>query len=305
MTHKSSCIVGCGFIGRHLLQALLDNGYKVSVIDRIKRPTWLPDHVIWHQMGSFDHAGVTSILNGVDVVYYLVSTTVPADKHLSLTAELYETIVATTQFIDCAKEASVKKLIFASSASVYGDLGPVAAQENAQTNPISAHGIQKLTLEKHLLMERHLGAIDTQTFRIANPYGPGQSLEGRQGFIAIVLGNVIAGRATDLRGDGSAMRDFIYVTEVAQALAQIGMQLDGPPTVNIGSAEAVTMAQVIDAVDTLCGQRPVINSLPAQPHEIGYSCMDIRVAQSCGWQPKISLQEGLKRTMRFHNMSVL
>ena len=299
---KKCCVVGYGFIGAHLERQLIRDGHQVVVIDRKSRPSDLDERVTWNQITFPDMQNVKQSVLGCDVVFHLVASSVPADTSVDLISELYQTVITTIKFVEICKSAGVKKIVFSSSASVYGDHGFNKVLETDPTNPISAHGIQKLTIEKHLLMARKLGQIDTQIFRIANPYGPGQSLTGRQGFVSIVLGNNMRGQATTIRGDGSAERDFIFIEDVVKAMARFGVQSKGPGVLNLGSGVSISLASLIKKIADLKIQNVDIQYLPAQDNEIKFSCLDTARINALGWRPQVSLHQGLEKTMKYHGI---
>jgi len=301
-SQRSCTVAGYGFIGSALVPALVALGHRVRVLDRKSRPADLASEVEWIQADFPDADGVDEALAGSDVVYHLIASTAPVDMAKDLAADLTHNVKATLEFMERCKARKVGKLVFASSASVYGNQDSEKVSETSPTNPLSPHGIQKLTIEKYLLMARQLNELNTQIFRIANPYGPGQSLRGRQGFVAIVLGNLLRQEATRLRGDGSARRDFIHVTDVAEALASMGMRPGGPPVLNIGSGQSTSLKELIDRIGAISGHKPLIQQLEPLEHEIKDSCFDIALARAQGWAPRISLEKGLLQVAAHHGL---
>jgi UDP-glucose 4-epimerase len=304
MSAQVACIFGCGFIGRSLLGHLLAMGYEVRVLDHGSCPRDVRGRVQWRQ-GDFRNASdVMHVLNGADVAYHLVSSTVPGDTQVRLVQELNENVITTVSFLDACADAGVRRVVFASSSSVYGIQDRLPISEKAQTNPISAHGIQKLTIEKHMLMAHTFGRIDARIARISNPYGPHQSLDGRQGFVAISLGRIKEGKPVILRGNGDTIRDFIHVDDVAAALTKLGLRQVAPTVVNIGSGRAVSLRHVVDTIGHVLSRKVEVETEPPLAVDIPKSCLEVETAQTkLDWTPLVGLEEGLRAVATYHGIT--
>lgn len=298
-------VIGAGFIGKSLIRNLLMKGHEVSVLDRNICPDEFIGKVNWNKGNFHDQSVLITVLQGASIAYHLVSSTVPGDEHVDVAMELQENVVGSLHFIDTCIAAGVKRIVFASSASVYGIQDRVPINENASTNPVSAHGIHKLTLEKFLLLANHLHGIDVRILRIANPYGPGQSTVGRQGFVAIVIGNLLRGTPLTLRDMGRVVRDFIYIEDVAEALALGGLLNDLPSIINVGSGKGYTLREVVDVIEQFIGYPMEIVSAEARKVDIPASILDISLAHSSmDFTPAIGLQEGIARTLQSHGFQI-
>jgi UDP-glucose 4-epimerase len=304
MTTQVACILGCGFIGRAVLEHLLNAGHEVRVLDHGPCPPYVQGRAQWLQ-GDFRSASdVARALRGADIAYHLISSTVPGDMQVRLIQELNENVITTISFLDACTEAGVSRVVFASSASVYGIQNQLPISETAQTDPISAHGIQKLTVEKHMLMAHTFGRIEARIARIANPYGPYQELHGRQGFIAISLGRIKEGKPVLLRGAGDTVRDFIHVDDAANALTMLGLARTAPTVVNIGSGEAVSLSYVVETLVRVLSRDVAVETAPPLAVDIPRSCLNIERARTeLGWAPQIGLEEGLRSVVAHHDIA--
>jgi UDP-glucose 4-epimerase len=292
-------VIGGGFLGKSLIRNLLMKGHDISVLDRNICPEEFIDKVDWI-VGNFNDQSVLSrVLQNASVAYHLVSSTVPGDEHVDVGMELQENVVGSLHFIDTCITVGVKRIVFASSASVYGIQSQIPINEFAVTNPVSTHGIHKLMLEKFLLLANHLHGIDVRILRIANPYGPGQSTLGRQGFVAIVIGNLLRGTPLTLRDMGRVVRDFIYIEDVVEALSLGGLLNDLPAIMNVGSGKGYSLREIVDVIEQFIGYPVEVVSADARSVDIPASILDTSLAHSSmDFTPSIGLQEGIARTLQ-------
>lgn len=305
LSGKRFSVIGAGFIGKALIRNFLKQAIDVSVLDRNNCPDEFKGKVTWI-MGDFqDRHSLGMALRDVSVAYHLVSSTVPGDQHVDVAKELQENVVGSLHFIDCCLASGVKRIVFASSSSVYGVQKHFPINELAPTNPVSTHGIHKLTLEKFLLLANHLHGIDVRILRIANPYGPGQSILGRQGFVAIAVGCLLQNSPLTLRDMGRMVRDFIYIDDLAEALAIAGLLDNLPPIMNIGAGRGYTLSDVIDVIEQLVGRQLEIISAEARNVDIPVSVMDIGLAHSLmKFTPIIELRDGIAKTLQSHGFQL-
>jgi UDP-glucose 4-epimerase len=300
---KRIAVIGAGFLGKSLIRRLLERGCEVSVLDR-------------HPPGDFPYAGarwavgdfrdpslLRAALDGVSVAYHLVASTVPGDQQVDSARDLNEDVVGTMQFIDACVASDVLRIVFSSSSSVYGVQRELPIRESAPTNPISSHGIHKLTIEKFLLLAKHFHGIDVRILRISNPYGPGQNPSGRQGFIAIAIGRIMSGAELTLRDGGRAIRDFIFIDDLAQALELAGLHYAVPSVLNIGSGEGHSLTHVIQLMSELLGYPVKTVSIESRKVDIPASVLDVSLAQRVlELGSPMDLRAGILRTLRFHGV---
>lgn len=296
---RRATICGAGFIGRALLRRLAADGVDVSVIDHKPCPSELAGFARWHQGDFADASLLQWALSGSEVAYHLVSTTVPGDERVSMITELSDNIFATIRFIDTCVAAGVRRIVFVSSSSVYGLQDATPIPESAATDPISSHGIQKLTIEKYLLLARFERDLDVRIIRLGNPFGPGQDLYGRQGFVAIAIGKIMADEPLLLRAKGAPIRDFIFIDDVARALALVGFAAAVPPVMNLGTGLGHSLRAVVGTIEELLGRPVPSTDGPLRRADIPTSVLDATLlARSVGFRPSVSLAEGLEATLR-------
>jgi UDP-glucose 4-epimerase len=298
-------VCGAGFIGSNLIERLIAEGGTVSVLDHKPAPPSTDPRLTWVQGDFSSPADLRVALAGVDVAYHLVSTTVPGDDHVGLLQELSDNISATMRFLDVCAEQGVRRIVFASSSSVYGLQRTTPIPESAETTPISSHGIHKLTIEKYLLLHHFNTDADIRILRLSNPYGPGQSLMGRQGFVAIAIGKLLAGQPVLLRGEGSPIRDFVYISDVCDAMVAAAVAEKVPPVVNIGTGVGHSLAVILAEIEDLTDREFAMLDTPLRKADIPESVLDIRLAhRALGFSPRVGIREGLARTLAHHGVAL-
>ena len=225
------------------------------------------------------------------------------DAAINLVKGLSDNILLTIKFLDMCKVCDVKRVVFVSSSSVYGLQTQIPIAESATTNPISSHGIEKLALEKYFLLYKFLYGIDVRIIRLSNPYGPGQSLFGRQGFIAISIGRLLKHKPILLRDLGRPIRDFIYIDDVSKALALAGTLEYGPSILNIGSSKGYSLAQVVALFEEILGQTIKVDQMEPKKIDILESVLNVSLAHDCiFFNTQISMCEGLVKTLQYHEI---
>jgi UDP-glucose 4-epimerase len=296
-------IFGAGFIGKSLVRRFLSEGNIIRVLDHNECPEEFVGKVVWLKGSFADKSSVHKILDSdIDVAYHMISSTVPGDDtDKKIIQELYDNVFTTVEFINKCLEVKVKRIVFLSSSSVYGIQETFPIHETAQTTPISSHGIQKLTLEKYLQLFEYIEDIDVKIVRLSNPYGPGQNVNGRQGFIAIAIGHIIKNTAVLIRNKGTAIRDYIYINDVVEALYKIGLNKNVPTLINIGSGIPYSLNEVLDLIESASGKSIKRVAGEDRKVDIPKSILDITLANNeLNFYPQIPLSEGIKRTLR-HN----
>ena len=299
-----TAVLGAGFIGLNLVRRLAGAGAEVAVLDHNEVPAELSGRVRWVSGEFADPKAVEQVLEGADVAFHLISSTVPGDEHVEVSRELSDNIFATLGFLEVCERLAVPRVVFASSSSVYGQQASVPIAETAVTDPISSHGIQKLAIEKYLLLHRFHRGLDVRIARLSNPFGPGQRLYGRQGFIALTIGHLLNNEPILLRDGGRPIRDFLYIDDVTEALDRLARQEDAPSVVNVGSGTGYSLRQMVAMIEEAI-QRP-IGCIPGEPRraDITISILDVTLAATgIGFRSAVPLRTGLLRTLHHYGIA--
>ncbi len=296
---RRAAVFGAGFIGKSLIRELLSLDWEVSVLDHNPRPETIAGTTRWLTGEFSDSTKVRRTLENVQVAFHLVSSTVPCDETAASDGGLSPDVRATLNFLEVCREVGVARVVFTSSASVYGPQHVTPIGEDAAPNPISAHGAQKLLLEQHLLCHRAQHGLDVRIVRLSNPYGPEQKIFGRQGFIALALGRWLNHQPILLRDGGRPIRDFVYIGDVARALARVGVRGTVPSVLNIGLGIGHSLTAVVDELGCLLGTRLDIEYGDSRREDIPTSVLDVSLARrALDFEPQYSLRDGLTDTLR-------
>ena len=286
---------GCGFIGSHVVDVLLERGHHVRVLDRQPELFRAPLPKVEYVKGDFsDVALLAEALTGIDAVAHLVSTTVPATSNVNPVADINGNLVNTLNLLSAMRTIGVGNIVYLSSGgTVYGipQHDPITADH--PTQPITSYGIVKLAIEKDLHMESYLHGLRQCVLRTSNPYGPRQGHGGVQGVIGTYLWRIARDKPIEIWGDGSVVRDFIYVRDIAELCADaLEAQVSG--VFNAGSGEGRSILDVVDRIRTTTGRaiEPVFKQ--GRKFDVPRAVLDIsRVQRDLGWKPRVSLDEGL------------
>lgn len=304
------CLVlgGGGFIGSHLAQALAQAGHRVRVFDR-PRGRFLPllerCEVV---TGDFLRAeDVARALEDIEVIFHLVCTTVPKSSNEDQAADVEANVAGTLRLLDLCRSRGARRLVFASSGgTVYGVPRALPIDEAQPTQPISSYGIHKLMVEKYLHLNQVLHGLDYRVLRIANVYGERQRIETAQGAVAVFLDRIRRGEALQIWGDGSVVRDYVYVGDVVQAFLKVLGHGGGERVFNIGSGAGVSLSRLVDEIARVVGSRPAVDYTPARRFDVPANVLDASLARrALGWQAATPLGEGLRRAWEWVRQSGL
>lgn len=294
------CLVlgGAGFIGSHVIDRLTQAGHEVRLLDRRPNPYWSPPagvECFWADWG--DPRAIDRALARVDVVVHLISTTVPATAGRDLAAELRADLEPTLGLLDAAR-GRVRRVVFASSGgTVYGRAERLPIPEDHPTWPLSAHGVVKLTIEKYLHLYHHQSGLEYIILRSANPYGERQDPRRPQGAVGVFLGRLARDEAIEIAGDGSVVRDYFHVGDLAEAYRLAVETPLAAETFNVGSGQGLSLLELLEVVRRITKHTPSVVHRPARPQDVPANVLDTARLQSrLGWSPTVSLEDGLART---------
>jgi UDP-glucose 4-epimerase len=297
------CLItgGGGFLGYHLTKSLLENGYKVRCLDRYK-PSWMPKDSVEFIEGDFSATHLTAeIIGGCDVIFHLACTTLPQTSNEDPDFDISSNVQGTVRMLNEAVKSKVKKIIFISSGgTVYGVPSIIPTPETHPTNPNCSYGITKLMIEKYLRLYFHTHGLNTCSLRLSNPYGEYQRVDSIQGAVAVFCYKAITGQPIQIWGDGSVRRDFIYASDVIDAMIKtINCPLSGCE-INIGSGNAVSMNEVIDNIEYLLGEKINRRYSDARAFDVPVSMLDISLArEKLNWEPRVNIRDGFDRTIKW------
>ena len=302
--YSDICVLGAGgFLGSHLVAELAHCGCRVRAFDRHLPKNPLLTEAQRSQINNiegdfFNPRDLDRALNGCSVCFHLISTTLPQTSNVSPAQDVRQNLAGTLDMLDKAKELGVKKIVFSSSGgTVYGVPQTQLISEDHPSDPICSYGVVKLATEKYLLLYSELYGLDYTILRIANPYGPLQKTHALQGIIGVFLGKILQDEALTVWGDGSVVRDYLYVGDVARAfVAAMGLETEHR-VFNIGSGTGISINEIITSLCQVTGKTITARYKKGRTFDVPYSVLDIsRAKQELGWEPQMPFEEGIKKT---------
>jgi UDP-glucose 4-epimerase len=302
MAEKRCLLIGgAGFIGRHLIGPLLATGRQVTVLSR-RDPgeVSLPNACVYVRGDFSDLDVLAPLLDAHEEVIHLAYATVPNTSFADPLADLLGNLPPAVQLFEQAARRGVRLVYVSSGGTVYGDQTALPIPETASAEPISPYGVTKLTLEKYAALYRVTHGLDVVIARPANAYGPGQKPFSGQGFVATAMASAMKGMPVKVFGQRGTVRDYLYVSDLADAL--LGVLAKGEPgqTYNLGSGVGLSNMDILDAMTPILsegGCRIEVEHLPERSFDVRQNVLDsTKLRQLTGWQPKVSLEQGLRAT---------
>jgi UDP-N-acetylglucosamine/UDP-N-acetyl-alpha-D-glucosaminouronate 4-epimerase len=296
---------GAGFIGSNLVRALLERGDDVRVLDNFSTGNrgnlaGLDGdvEVIEGELRSYER--VHNAVRGVDVVFHQGALpSVPRSVQDPLTTSAVN-VEGTLNVLLAARDEDVRRVVFASSSSVYGNQETLPLVETAMPDPIAPYGVAKLAAERYCVSFSRVYPLEAVSLRYFNVFGPGQ--DPRSQYAAVVprfITEAAAGRRVPVYGDGEQRRDFTFVANVVEACLAAAAASDvGGTVLNIATGRSVSVNELADAVGAVLGREVEREYLPARAGDIRSSWADVSAARAAlGWEPRIGLEEGLRATV--------
>jgi UDP-glucose 4-epimerase len=294
---------GAGFIGSHLVDRLIQEGHEVVVVDNLltgKRRNLNKEARFYKQDIQSSRLERVFSRERPLLVMHLAAQ---VDLRRSVEDPIFDAqvnILGTLNLLVQAVKYGTRKVIFASSGgAIYGEQDVFPAPESHPIRPLSPYGISKLNGEQYLAYYQRVSGIQHVILRYSNVYGPRQDPEGEAGVVAIFMGKMLAGEQPLINGNGRQTRDFVFVDDVVEAnLAAMGKEVQG--IYNVGTAEETSINDLFRLLVELTNAGCKELHGPAKKGEQARSVVDIsRLRQELGWEPKVPLREGLKRTVEF------
>lgn len=301
------CVIfgGGGFIGSTIADRLLKDGHELRIFERPRVTPYREfvhgEQVEWLAGDLLSTHDVGDAIDGADVVLHLVSTTLPKNSNDDPIYDVETNVVATLQLLNAMVVRNVRKIVFISSGgTVYGNPVYLPIDEQHPTDPLVSYGITKLAIEKYLYVFERMHGIRAITLRVANPYGERQRIETAQGAVGVFLNNAIRGIPLNIWGDGSVTRDYIHVSDVAEAFVR-ALEYDGSKRVfNISSGTGTSLNELIEMLEDVLGKHVDRHYLPGRPFDVPVSVLSNNLArEELAWVPNVSIRDGIDRTVKW------
>jgi nucleoside-diphosphate-sugar epimerase len=295
---------GAGFIGSHVVDELVRRGHEVTVVDDLStgktanlsqvksKIKFIPESIV-------NLEALREACRNVDYVIHLAAqTSVPRSIKDPLETNLIN-VNGTLNILVAARDAKVKRVVFACSCAVYGKTSALPISESAALDPISPYGISKQLGEAYGRVFHDLYGLEFISLRYFNVFGPRQDPGSPySGVLSVFNENLLKGTEPIIYGDGEQSRDFVYVENVVQAISLASEIKSGPfQAINVGTGNRHTLNQTLALLEKITGRPAHATHAPARDGDIRDSQADIRLAKvALGYDPRVTFEEGLKRT---------
>jgi UDP-glucose 4-epimerase len=301
------CVIlgGGGFIGSAIADRLLLDGHAVRIFERPRvepyRSFTSSEQVEWITGDFLSTHDVSSAIAGADVVLHLVSTTLPKNSNDDPIYDVQSNLVGTLQLLNAMVARNVHKIVFISSGgTVYGIPKCLPITEDHPTDPLVSYGITKLAIEKYLHLFERMHGIKAITLRVANPYGERQRIETAQGAVGVFLHRTLSGKPIEIWGDGSVTRDYIHISDVAEAFVQAVKYSGSKSVFNIGSGAGTSLNELIAIIEKALDKSIERCYLPGRPFDVPVSVLSNKLARSeLEWAPSMSMHDGIILTAKW------
>jgi len=300
----TTCLVfgGGGFIGSHLTEGLVKSGYDVKVFDNFQSGftnlNTIIDKVEIIKGDFFNETDIDNALKNVDFVFHYISTTNPATAIENPIFDIESNIIGSVKLFQYAVKNDVAKIIYPSSGgTIYGTTTVRPMKETDPLDPTNPYAISKLTIEKYLHHFYQMYGMDYTILRYSNPYGERQNPLGKQGVIPIFLNKIKHGEKPMIYGDGSMVRDYIYIKDAIDATLAIFKKNAPEKVFNVGSGYGTSLNEIIEIMSDVVGQKILPDHIENSGTYLPKIVLDIsRIEKNTGWKPTTELSEGIKNT---------
>jgi UDP-glucose 4-epimerase len=250
-------------------------------------------------------------VDGCSGVFHLAWATIPSTANTNPLADLETNVAGTVRLLEALRHLPRIPVTFVSSGgTVYGEPDTLPVPEDHPLRPKTAYGVSKTTAEHYALLYRRLWDVDARIVRLSNPFGPGQNIQGQLGAASIFAARALAGERIEIWGDGSTIRDYIYVDDAISGLLAMMFAptvrfgaLD--PIVNIGSGRGASLRELVSLLTHILDKPIEVHYKPGRDFDVRANVLDITRARSIlNWSPKVSLEEGLSRHIAYLKQQV-
>ena len=296
-----------GFIGTNLTMKLAENPDHELVVAGRNRAHFQDIERCGLQNVQFVSSDLTvdtnydELFRDTDVVYHLLSSTVPTTSNRHIPEELQANVMLSANLLEACVHQGVKKVVFLSSGgTVYGREAKCPIAEETPTNPITSYGLQKVTIEKLIYLYSYMYHLDYRIIRLSNPYGPYQRPNGVLGAVTTFTYKALRGEEISVYGDGSVARDFIYIDDAVRGILQIVNGEHSHRTFNLGCGYGTSIKTVLETIQKALDIPLNVKYTEARAVDVPTNYLDIqRFESACGKLNPISLEAGVQLTADF------
>lgn len=293
---------GSGFIGSNIVRLLRHEGHDVVVLDNLSsghRTNLDPFPEVEFVVGDVrDAAMVNRLAQGVEVIFHLAASVGNTRSIDNPIQDSEINVIGTLRVLEAARHAGVRKVVFSSSAGIFGELKTIPIREDHPVEPDTPYGAGKLGAEKHCLAYAKLYPLECICLRYFNVYGVNQRYDAYGNVIPKFAYRMLRGEPLTIFGDGEQTRDFVNVRDVAQGNYRAGMNRGVSGAFNIASGTRVTINRLVELMIEASGIRPTVEHGSPRAGDVRHSLADVSAANKAfGFTPEVTLEVGLKEYM--------
>jgi UDP-glucose 4-epimerase len=295
---------GAGFVGSHVVDRLLADGHEVAIVDNLSTGrTALVNPAASLHVCDIRSARLSAVFEAVrpDALVHVAAQAAVPRSVVDPLLDASVNVLGTIALLDGARRAGVRRVVYISTGgAAYGDTEVLPTPEDHPTRPTSPYGVSKVSAERYLDCWAGLTGTPALTLRLANVFGPRQDPRGEAGVVAIFSARLVHGDPCLVNGDGEQTRDYVYVGDVADAVARALADSAVTGVVNIATGIGTSVNELYRRLAALGGVTVPARHGPAKPGEQRHSVLDpSRAKQLLGWMPMTTLDEGLGRTFEY------
>ena len=299
---------GAGFIGSHVVEGLLKEGLSPIVVDNLStgKIENLNPNALFYQQSVEDEEMMERVfmLHKPVYIFHLAAQSSVSVSVRNPVEDARANILGTLVLLQKSVKYGAKKFIFSSTGgAIYGDNVKIPTSETEIPNPISPYGIAKLSVERYLDFFSKEYGLEYVSLRYSNVYGPRQDPYGEAGVVAIFTNRMLKGEKVTIFGDGEYVRDYVYVDDVVRANI-LAMEKGKNVVLNIGTGRGTTVNELFKMLKSITGYSDEPEYAPPRKGDVRKSILDCSKAKEIlDWEPKVSLEEGLRRTVEYFKTS--
>jgi UDP-glucose 4-epimerase len=291
-------IGGNGFIGSHLVDSLLQKGHSVRVFDMGAERFRVPLKGVDYRLSTLDNrADLYEAMLGIDVVYHLASASVPSTSGIDTILDIQKNVIPAMTILDLVVKRDIKRFVyFSSGGAVYGNPLTIPVSEEHPLRPISSYGIVKVTIEHYLELYQRVYGLQPLILRPSNPYGPRQGHYLAQGVISTFLRKVKMNEPLVVFGDGSAVKDYIYITDLVEQCCDLSVT-DVTGAYNIGSGQGTSLNEILELIRKITKRDLKIEYIPTKVYDVSRFVLDTTKASNARKKivPLTTLEAGMRK----------
>ena len=294
---------GAGFIGSNLVDALIEKGHEVSVVDNLAtgRRENVNEKAKFFEVDITDKDALSKVFSEInpETIFHLAAQISVEVSQKDPASDVRTNVIGTINLLEQAREHKVKKFVFSSTGgAIYGEDAPRPTSEEATPDPATPYGIDKLCAEKFIKFFSKLDGFSYTILRFSNVYGPRQNPDGEAGVVAIFSSKMLKNEPSKIYGDGTQTRDYVYVGDIVDAL-MLGINSEKSGIYNIATGIETPVNDLTEKLIKLTQTKTPPEHAPARFEQHASSLSFDKAKTELGWEPKVTLKDGLQKTIEW------